>query len=237
MVYRHSGYPGGIKTQTYADLLGRKPAEAVRRTIRGMLPKNRLGRQMLKKLKVYAGPTHPHAAQQPAAARASTHARRRLGAARRDPSWPSRSSRPPVAARRPWPASASAPAPARSRSTAAVEDYFPSETHRMILTEPLRLTETEEAYDIDATIDGGGVSGQAGALRLGIARALVELDPELRPGAQAGRLPHPRRPREGVQEVRPEEGPQGSAVLQAVMSPPTWRSVVRSASASPRACP
>ena len=51
----------------------------------------------------------------------------------------------------------------------------------MILTEPLRLTETAEVYDIDATIDGGGVTGQAGALRLGIARALVELDPELRP--------------------------------------------------------
>ncbi len=65
MVYRHSGYPGGIKEQTYADLLEKKPAEAVRRTIRGMVPKNRLGRQQLKKLKVYAGPTHPHAAQAP----------------------------------------------------------------------------------------------------------------------------------------------------------------------------
>ena len=64
-VYRHSGYPGGIKSQTYADLLDRKPAEAVRRTVRGMLPKNRLGRAQLKKLKVYAGPTHPHSAQKP----------------------------------------------------------------------------------------------------------------------------------------------------------------------------
>ncbi|MBI2708788.1 MAG: 50S ribosomal protein L13 [Actinobacteria bacterium] len=65
LVYRHSGYPGGIRSQTYADLLARKPEEAIRRTVRGMLPKNRLGRQMIKKLKVYAGPTHPHAAQQP----------------------------------------------------------------------------------------------------------------------------------------------------------------------------
>lgn len=63
--YRHSGYPGGIKSETYARSLERKPEEAVRRTIRGMLPKNRLGRQMLTKLKVYAGPNHPHAAQQP----------------------------------------------------------------------------------------------------------------------------------------------------------------------------
>ena len=62
-----------------------------------------------------------------------------------------------------------------------LEDYFPSETHRMVVTEPLRLTTTAELYDVDVTMDGGGVSGQAGALRLGIARALIGLDPELRP--------------------------------------------------------
>jgi small subunit ribosomal protein S9 len=62
-----------------------------------------------------------------------------------------------------------------------VEDYFPSDTHRMILTEPLRITNTDEVYDVDCRIDGGGVSGQAGALRHGIARALAEIDPEMRP--------------------------------------------------------
>jgi small subunit ribosomal protein S9 len=62
----------------------------------------------------------------------------------------------------------------------ALDAYFTSATHRMLVTEPLRLTNAAEAYDIDATIDGGGVSGQAGALRLGIARSLVELDPEHR---------------------------------------------------------
>jgi small subunit ribosomal protein S9 len=61
-----------------------------------------------------------------------------------------------------------------------VDDYFPSETHRMILTEPLRVTNTAEVYDVDVTIDGGGTTGQAGALRHGIARALAELDPDLR---------------------------------------------------------
>jgi small subunit ribosomal protein S9 len=61
-----------------------------------------------------------------------------------------------------------------------VANYFPSEAHRMILSEPLRITNTDEAYDIDATLHGGGTSGQAGALRLGIARALVEIDPEMR---------------------------------------------------------
>ena len=65
IVYRHSGYPGGLREQTFADLLEKKPEEAVRKVVRGMLPKTTLGRQMLKKLKVYAGPTHPHAAQDP----------------------------------------------------------------------------------------------------------------------------------------------------------------------------
>jgi small subunit ribosomal protein S9 len=60
----------------------------------------------------------------------------------------------------------------------AVEDYFPSATHRMLLTEPLRVVDKAEGFDIDATLDGGGVSGQAGALRLGIARALADLDAE-----------------------------------------------------------
>ena len=62
-----------------------------------------------------------------------------------------------------------------------VTNYFPSKAHQMILTEPLRITETDETYDVDATLHGGGVSGQAGALRLGIARALVEYNLELRP--------------------------------------------------------
>ncbi len=92
----------------------------------------------------------------------------------------------------------------------ALADYFPSRTQQMVITEPLRATSTAESYDVDATMDGGGITGQAGALRLGIARSLIELDPELRARAQAGRLPHPRRPREGIQEVRPQEGPQGA---------------------------
>jgi small subunit ribosomal protein S9 len=62
----------------------------------------------------------------------------------------------------------------------SLADYFPSRTHQMIITEPLRVTDTQETYDVDATIDGGGTTGQAGALRLGIARSLVEIDPDLR---------------------------------------------------------
>jgi large subunit ribosomal protein L13 len=63
--YRHSGYPGGLKKTSYAELLATKPDELVRRAVRGMLPKGTLGRQQLHKLKVYAGPDHPHAAQSP----------------------------------------------------------------------------------------------------------------------------------------------------------------------------
>jgi large subunit ribosomal protein L13 len=65
--YRHSGYPGGLKTETAKDVLARKPSEVVERAIKGMLPKNPLGKQMARKLNVYAGPTHPHQAQRPEA--------------------------------------------------------------------------------------------------------------------------------------------------------------------------
>jgi large subunit ribosomal protein L13 len=65
VAYRHSGYPGGLRSTSYTDLLATKPEKVVRKAIKGMLPKNRLGAQMLTKLKVYAGPTHPHSAQGP----------------------------------------------------------------------------------------------------------------------------------------------------------------------------
>jgi large subunit ribosomal protein L13 len=63
--YRHSGYPGGLKAVGYTELLEKNPRRAVEQAVRGMLPKNSLGRQTLSKLKVYAGPDHPHAAQKP----------------------------------------------------------------------------------------------------------------------------------------------------------------------------
>jgi large subunit ribosomal protein L13 len=62
---RHSGYPGGLKTRTLGDMLERRPEEVIRLAVRGMLPRNRLGRAQLRKLKIYAGPEHPHAAQRP----------------------------------------------------------------------------------------------------------------------------------------------------------------------------
>jgi large subunit ribosomal protein L13 len=65
MYYRHSGYPGGLKSRTLNDMLERRPEEVIRLAVKGMLPRNRLGRKQLTKLKVYAGPDHPHTAQQP----------------------------------------------------------------------------------------------------------------------------------------------------------------------------
>ena len=63
--YRHSGYPGGLRQRTLREQLERVPTEVLRKAVRGMLPRNRLGRQQLTKLKIYAGPEHPHAAQEP----------------------------------------------------------------------------------------------------------------------------------------------------------------------------
>jgi large subunit ribosomal protein L13 len=65
LAYRHSGYPGGLRAVPYTELLEKNPARAVEKAVKGMLPHNTLGRQMLSKLKVYAGPEHPHQAQQP----------------------------------------------------------------------------------------------------------------------------------------------------------------------------
>ena len=68
--YRHSGYPGGLRSRTLAEMMDRQPEEVIRKAVKGMLPRNRMARQQLNKLKVYAGPEHPHAAQRPTAVKA-----------------------------------------------------------------------------------------------------------------------------------------------------------------------
>jgi large subunit ribosomal protein L13 len=65
IAYRHSGYPGGLKRMTYDELLDKRPERAIELAVKGMLPHNKIGRRQIKKLKVYAGPEHPHEAQQP----------------------------------------------------------------------------------------------------------------------------------------------------------------------------
>jgi large subunit ribosomal protein L13 len=64
--YRHSGYPGGLRSRSFEEMIARRPEEVLRLAVKGMLPRNRLARQQLRKLKIYAGPDHPHQAQQPA---------------------------------------------------------------------------------------------------------------------------------------------------------------------------
>jgi large subunit ribosomal protein L13 len=65
LYYRHSGYPGGLRSRTLREQLDRRPEEVIRKAVRGMLPKNRLARRQITKLKIYAGPEHPHASQAP----------------------------------------------------------------------------------------------------------------------------------------------------------------------------
>jgi large subunit ribosomal protein L13 len=72
MYYRHSGYPGGLRRRSLEEMLARRPEEVLRIAVKGMLPRNRLGRAQLRKLKIYAGPDHPHAAQKPEQMEVST---------------------------------------------------------------------------------------------------------------------------------------------------------------------
>ena len=181
IVYRHSGYPGGLKAADVRRRSGRQArgGRAPRRPRHAPEepPRSPDAHQA-------QGVRRPEPPPLGAAARAPRPRRRpahRLGE-RRAPA-PRAVDRSPQAGHRPCPR---APQRGEGDGTITVNkrplaDYFPSKTHQMILTEPLRATELTEAYDIDATIDGGGPTGQAGALRLGIARALIELDPELRP--------------------------------------------------------
>ena len=208
------------RTESLEHLLERDPERVVRLAVKGMLPKSRLGRRMIKKLRVYAGPTHPHAAQQPAGSRTlaseADRARRTRPRKRsRVAQAPDPDDRSPQGGGRR--VSGCAPAPGMiAINGRPIEQYFPILTHQVVATEALRVTQTADVYDVDATIDGGGVSGQAGALRLGIARALVALDDELRPALKKAGLLTRDAAGEGAAQVRPQEGPQGAAVLQAV---------------------
>lgn len=106
--YRHSGYPGGLTAIQYAKLLSERPEVAVEKAIKGMLPKNRLGRQMAKKLQVYAGPEHPHGAQQPQPLR--------LGEV---PPWTGLPARAPAAAAKPERPARTKPEPSAPATTPA----------------------------------------------------------------------------------------------------------------------
>jgi large subunit ribosomal protein L13 len=115
IAYRHSGHPGGITATAYGKLLAEKPVYAVEKAVRGMLPKNRLGRAMARKLQVYAGPEHPHAAQKPQPIRLGEVPTWDGLTARPSPATTARRSEAPAAER---PARRRSTAPAAKRSTA-----------------------------------------------------------------------------------------------------------------------
>jgi small subunit ribosomal protein S9 len=94
--------------------------------------------------------------------------------------------------------------------------YFARPVLQMILRQPFQIAGVENEFDVMATVAGGGLSGQAGAVKHGISKALQLYDPSLRGAAQGGGLPHPRQPRGGAQEVRPPQGPPQLPVLQAL---------------------
>ena len=98
----------------------------------------------------------------------------------------------------------------------SMDSYFPNKVHQQLIREPLVTLERDGQYDVIASLRGGGVTGQAGALRLGHRPGADRPAARRSPGPEEGRLPHPRPAGEGAQEVRPEEGPQGPAVLEAL---------------------
>lgn len=132
--YRHSGYPGGLRSATFADEIERRPEEVLRRAVRGMLPKNRLSRQVIKKLKVYAGPDHPHEAQFKGTPGApNSNAKRREAKERRK----SASTK-----KRPATKRAAAPAP-EVEPEPAPDDVTPEEA----ATAPVAVTPESEAHE------------------------------------------------------------------------------------------
>ena len=168
LYYRHSGYPGGIKSKPLRDVIENTASDAIKSAVKGMLPKSKLGRQMFTKLKVYNDDQHPHAAQKPVLIELQESKLEQIITVGR-----------------------------RKTSTARVflqkgtgeitvnkkklDAYFGREVAQMVVKQPLVSTDLSNGVDITATVKGGGSFGQAGAIRLGIARALVEYDETLKP--------------------------------------------------------
>ena len=179
-LYRdHSLFPGGLRTQTAEQLVKRHPTELVKRAVWGMLPKGPLGRRIYKKLKVYAGAEHPHAAQQPEARqvrRQAVEPRTKPDARRLQSHLRHRS---PQARRR-----------ARLDAAGLRQDRHQRPRARGVLRPrdladglppAARADRDLRQYDVFVNVRGGGLSGQADAIRHGITRGLMKIDPTFRP--------------------------------------------------------
>ena len=175
---RHSGYPGGMRTESLERLLARRPEEVIRRAVRGMVPQNRLGEQMMRKLHVYAGAEHPHAAQRPTELKEADSAMKSApyfqGTGRRKTS---------IARVRLVPGEGTVVVNGK-----ALDDYFGRDGATDRATLPFTVTNTARRFNAMIKVEGGGVTGQIGAIAHGIARALQQMDKELGPALRKAGL-------------------------------------------------
>ena len=170
MYYRHSGYPGGLRSRTLREELERRPTEVIRKAVKGMLPRNRLGRAQLLEAQGLRG---PRASARGAGARSRSRWRTEMAEQAQYTGTGKRKTSVARVILRPGDGTTWI-------NGRTIEEYFPRATHRTTVMAPLRLAGAEGRYDLRVRVHGGGPTGQAGAVRHGIARALVEADPELR---------------------------------------------------------
>ena len=179
--------------------------------VKGMLPKGPLGYAMLRKLKVYAGDKHPHSAQQPKAAGDLDK-------------WSATTTTARDGARARWRGCSSSPARASIVVNGKpMDEFFGRETGRMVVRQPLELTKNPASFDIMVNVYGGGESGQAGAVRHGITRALIEYDAALKPTLERGRPRDARCARSGAKEGRSAQGAAAQAVLETLKTKAAFR--------------
>ena len=260
--YRHSGYPGGLRTRTIGELMEKHPDRVVEKAIVGMLPQNKLGRQIQKKLQRLrragasahrpaagsvrdqaGGPVtetteteeadEPEIVGNPEAAE-TVEAETEAAAEAAAPREPVVIDRPiQTVGRRKEAVVRVRLVPGTGKFNLdgrTLEAYFPNKVHQQLIKAPLVTVDRVDSFDIYAHLDGGGPSGQAGALRLAHRPGA---DPGAARGparAEEGRLPHPRPAGHRAQEVRPEEGPQGASVQQALIAASTYASPRRARS-------
>ena len=149
LYHRHSGYPGGLRTRTLRTQLERRPTEVLRKAVKGMLPRNRLARQQITKLKIYAGPTHLHEAQAPSVGGLVVAEQAQyLGTGKR---------KTPVACVILRPGDGKTWFNGRT-----LEDYFPRMTHRVAALAPLKTAGVEGTFDIRVRVHGGGRPARQG---------------------------------------------------------------------------
>ena len=233
--YHYTGFIGGIKERTAKSILdGRYPERVVVKAVERMLPRGPAGQEAARQPQGLQGPgpsargavaessTSPSSIRRTAGAPdpwprpfpPSPISRRRRSPRRSwKPRFTCRSSTSWAAPTRPasarTPSRASGSSPARAQATVngkALDVYFARPVLRMILNQPLVVANRFGQYDLTVTVAGGGLSGQAGAVRHGLAKALTYYEPELRGAAEERGLPHPRLARRRAQEVRPRQG-------------------------------